>query len=90
VGRGPSRLSDVISDIVRTVIETGGESLASLESLSEATLSISREIGLDIKASNNSLETIKEHGRLIAENYRIRQFVLLANKDQLRQLSEKF
>ena len=64
--------------------------LASLESLSEATWIISREIGLDIQGSNNSLETIKEHGRLIAEKYRIRQFVLLANKDQLRQLSEEF
>ncbi|WP_462384129.1 hypothetical protein [Pseudomonas sp. Marseille-QA0892] len=90
VGRGPSRLSDVISDVVRKAIETGGESLASLESLSETTWKISREIGLDIKVSNNSLETIKEHGRLVAENYRIRQFVFLANKDQLRQLSEKF
>jgi hypothetical protein len=90
VGRGPSRLSDVISDIVKNAMASGGESLKSLGELSEATMKISREIGLDIKKSDDSLGTIQEYGRLISESYRIRQFVLLANTDQLRRLGGKF
>lgn len=88
VGRGPSRLSDVVSSIVDNAISTGGESLASLDELSESTWKVSREIGFDLPRSNDSLGTIKEHGKLIADTYRIRQFVLLANTDKLKRLRE--
>lgn len=87
---GPSRLSDVMSSIVREVILTAGKSLVNLEELSRSTLEISKELGFDVSNSKDvgALEAIQKHGKLLASTYRIRQFVLLANTGMLRRLQE--
>lgn len=90
IGSGPSRLSEVISSIVENAISTAGESLASLNRLSEVTLETSRQIGFDIRRSDNSLETLKAHGEILAGTYGIRQFILLADTDRLKRLRDEF
>ncbi len=90
VADGPSRLSDVISSIVDNAISTVEGSLTNLNELLESTLNISREVGLDLRRSSDPLETIKEYGKLVADKYRIRQFLLLANTDKIKRLREGF
>ena len=90
VSEGPSRLSDVMSSIVDRAISTPGESLGSVRRMYEETLEVSSQLGFDIRRSEGMLETIQAHGRLLESTYGIRQFVLLANTEELKDFRDDF
>lgn len=86
IERGSMRLSEFVVNLMNTAILVP-ESMTTLEYAAKNAVEIGREFGFhDQVKKSDALQTLISHGRWLQENYDIRQFILLANSENLAEL----